>query len=273
MDPTKRNFLIGSLFGAVALGTLLPAACAMRRMGQGPATLPGSSPKRPTGNARPMLEEDIAPQLSRLDAWYAENLPADKYVFNPPATAAEIASFEALVGRRMPPSFHQLYLWHDGEDNDRFGHFYGLPLMPLRAAADEWNAWGGVLSSLKGNRYVVGGGAWPEGAVDPSYINRHWIPLTHDSSGNHIGLDLDPWPGGRIGQVILFGRDEDVKVVLADSLGQFLSWIADLLEGGNFRLAMEEGEQALREFRLKTPRVDHFHEGARQLLGAPGQFL
>ena len=117
------------------------------------------------------------------------------------------------------------------------------------------------------------GGSWPEGAVDPAYINPRWIPLTHDGSGNHIGLDLDPWPGGRVGQVILFGRDEDVKVVLADSLGTFLEWIAGLLEGGNFRLGANEGERVLREFRLKAPPSDHFHEGARSLLGAPGPFL
>ena len=41
-----------------------------------------------------------------------------------------------------------------------------------------------------------------------------------------IGIDLDPWSRGRVGQVILFGRDEDVKAVLADSLGTFLGWIA-----------------------------------------------
>ena len=100
-----------------------------------------------------------------------------------------------------------------------------------------------------------------------------WIPLTSDGAGGHIGLDLDPWPGGRIGQVILFGRDEDVKVVLAESLGKFLEWIAGLLEGGNFRLQAAENEVVLRQFRLKHPPADHFHEGARILLGAPGQFL
>jgi cell wall assembly regulator SMI1 len=273
MDQSKRNLLVGSLFGAIALGALLPSACAMRRIGQEPAKSPRSTPMRPDGEARPMLEEDITPVLARLDAWYAANLPADKYVFNPPATAAEIAAFEKLVGRRMPLSYHQLYRWHDGENDDRFGHFYGLPLLPLQAAGAEWKAWVGVLAGFKGDRYVVGGGAWPEGAVDPAYINPHWIPLTHDGSGNHIGLDFDPSPGGRVGQVILFGRDEDVKVVLADSLGRFLAWVADLLDGGNFRLEVAEGERVLREFRLKTPRVDDFHEGARRLLGAPGQFL
>lgn len=114
------------------------------------------------------------------------------------------------------------------------------------------------------------------GAVDPAYTNPKWIPLTADGSSNHIGVDFDPWPSGRIGQVILFGRDEDVKVVLAESLGQFLAWIADLLEGGNFLLGPGEGEEPgeglLREFRLKQPPALHFHEGARRLRGAPGPF-
>ena len=273
MDRSRRNLLIGSLFGAFALSALLPSACAIRQMRKGPAKPISSIPKRPDGKAKPMLEEDIAPVLARLDSWYAANLPADKYVFNPPATVAEIAAFENLVGFKMPHSYHQLYRWHDGENDDRWGHLYGLPLLPLLAAGAEWKSWVRVLADFKGNRYAVPGGAWPQEAVDPAYINLRWIPLTHDGSGNHIGLDFDPWPGGRVGQVILFGRDEDVKAVLAESLGRFLEWIADLLEGGNVRLEVNEGERVLRQFRLKTPSLDHFHEGARRLLGAPGPFL
>lgn len=113
------------------------------------------------------------------------------------------------------------------------------------------------------------GGGWPEGAVDPAYINSRWIPLTHDGSGNHIGLDFDPWPGGRVGQVILFGRDEEIKAVLAESLGRFLEWVAGLLESGNFR-EIKPDERVLRAFRLKDPPTDDFQDGARALLGAPG---
>ena len=274
MDQSRRNLLIASsIFGVFTVGGLLPSACAWRQMRKKPPTPMSSIPKRPEGKAKPMLEEDIAPVLARLDAWYAANLPADKYKFNPPATDAEIAAFEHLVGFEMPQSYRQLYRWHDGENDDRWGHFYGLPLLPLRAAGAEWKAWARALADFGGNRYAVPGGAWPPGAVDPAYINPRWIPVTHDGSGNHIGLDFDPWPGGRVGQVILFGRDEDVKAVLAESLGRFLEWIADLLESGNFRLKLDEGERVLRQFRLKTPSVDHFHEGARSLLGAPSPFL
>ena len=84
-------------------------------------------------------------------------------------------------------------------------------------------------------------------------------------------MDFDPCPAGRVGQIILYGRDEDVKAVLAPSLGAFLDWIADLLEGGNFRLHTDK--RVLRQFGLRTPPADLFHDGARELLGAPRPFL
>lgn len=229
-------------------------------------------PVRPPGHPKPPLEEDIMPVLARLDAWYAAHLPPDRYKLNPPAREEQIEAFERLIGFRLPRAYHQLYRWHNGENDDRWGHIYGLPLVPLQRAASEWKTWNDVIDSFDGNRYEIRAAAWPEGAVDPAYNNPRWIPLTIDGSGNSIGLDFDPWPRGRIGQVIIYGRDEDVKVVLAESLGKFLEWIASLLESGNFRLDAGEGER-LRLFRLKSPPADHFHEGARTLLGAPGPLL
>lgn len=229
--------------------------------------------RRPKGEPKPLLDEDIAPILARLDAWFGAHLPSHQYLFNRPSTEAEIDAFERIIDVELPKSYRQLYRWHDGEDDDRCGHIYGLPILPLKESESQWNAWNEVLAEFDGDRYLIQGGSWPEGAVDSAYINRRWIPLTHDGSGNHIGLDFDPWPSGRIGQVIIFGRDEEVKAVLAESLGQFLAWIADLLESGNFRLDVEPGEALLRDFRLKDPPVDHFHDGARALLGASGPYL
>lgn len=269
MDAGRRKLLVGgSIVAALAASGLLPAACARK-----PARATSNAPKRPEGEPKPMLEEDIARVLARLDAWYAANLPLDKYRFNSPATNAQLDAFQALVGVKMPRAYRQLYLWHDGENDDRWGHIYGLPLLSLQQAGQEWLHWKRTLAGLGGDRYPVQGGSWPEGAVDPAYINPGWIPLTADGSGGCIGLDFDPWPGGRVGQIILFGRDEDVKVVLAESLGRFLEWIAGLLESGNVRLGARKNEVVLRQYRLKHPPVDHFHEGARRLLGAPGQFL
>jgi cell wall assembly regulator SMI1 len=229
----------------------------------------GRAPERPAGEPKPLLREDLTPILARLDTWYATHLPQDRYIFNPPAEQGELDALERLVGIALPDAYRQLYRWHDGENDDRWGHFYGLPLLPLHRTRSEWSAW----NDIGGDRYAVPAAAWPEGTVDPAYSNPRWIPLTSDGSGNHIGLDLDPWPDGRIGQIILFGRDEDVKIVLAESLGTFLEWIVKLLESGNFRLEVEPDEQILRRFRLKTPALNDFHLGARIILGAPGPLL
>lgn len=273
MNWSRRKLLVGaSLAGALAVGGLLPATCARQQRSKKSAMPENAPPKRPPGEPKALLEENIAPVLERLNAWYAAHLPPDRYRFNPPATEGKLDAFERLVGIKLPSSYRQLYRWHDGEEDDRWGHIYGLPLLPLREAGAQWTAWNRVLSSLGGDRYKIPGRVWPEGAVDSAYINPRWIPLTHDGSGNHIGLDFDPWPRGRVGQVILFGRDQDTKAVLAESLGRFLGWLAGLLESGNFRLDAKPAENMLRAFRLKVPAVDDFQDGARAILGAPSAF-
>jgi len=122
-------------------------------------------PNRPPGEPKPLLDEDIAPVLARLDAWFDGHLPPDRYVFNPPATETELTAFERRVGIKLPRAYHQLYRWHDGEDDDRSGHIYGLPILPLDEAGSQWQAWVDVLAEFGGNRYQIPGGAWPAGAV------------------------------------------------------------------------------------------------------------
>lgn len=274
MDAGRRGLVLGGtiLAGAIASG-LLPTMCSMVS-NQGMTGLNrNAAPQRPPGNPAPPLDEDIAPIIARLEAWYAAHLRPDKYTFNPPASEAEIGRLADLISVELPASYRQLYRWHDGENDDRWGHFFGLPLLPLRLVRDEWLAWQRVLADFDGDRYLIPGAGWPAGAVDPAYVNLRRVALTADGSGNSIGLDFDPWPNGRVGQVIIFGRDQDVKVVIAESLGGFLEWIATLLEEGNFRIGAAPGETVLREFRLKSPATHDFHDGARELLGAPGPFL
>ena len=274
MDLTRRKTLIdGAGWGALALAGLLPASCAKEGGRKDRPSERDWPPKRPPGVPKPMVQEDIAPVLARLDAWYAAHLPADRCRLNPPASEVALAAFQRQAGVRLPRAWHTLYRWHDGENDDRFGHIFGLPLLPIREVEAQWTAWKDVLGGFHGDRYKVRGGAWPAGAVDPAYINPRWIPLTHDGSGNHIGLDFDPWPKGRIGQVILFGRDEDVKAVVAQSLGGFLERVATLLETGNYRLRTTPGEAALRSFELKRPPTDDFMDGLREIIGAPGPFV
>ena len=58
-----------------------------------------------------------------------------------------------------------------------------------------------------------------EDPVHRSYTRAGCWPLAEDGGGNHLVVDLDPAPGGTVGQVIVAGPDEDV---LAPGVGAYL---------------------------------------------------
>jgi cell wall assembly regulator SMI1 len=68
--------------------------------------------------------------------------------------------------------------------------------------------------------------SFPENKIKSQYANSNWIPLVTDNTGNHIAIDLDPDVDGKIGQVIIFGREFDTKYVIADNWGQFMNMFA-----------------------------------------------
>lgn len=155
-DQSRRNLLIGgSLVGVMAVGGLLPSMYALRQIATQKVMPMSKAPKRPEGHAKPILDEDITPILAHLDKWYSAHLPSDKYVFNAPATEPQIDAFERLVGFTMPRSYRQLYRWHDGENDDRYGHIYGLPVLPLERAAGDWKVWKKTLAGFGGDRYAI----------------------------------------------------------------------------------------------------------------------
>lgn len=89
----------------------------------------------------------------------------------------------------------------------------------------------------------------PPMAVQKAYAHAGWIPLVRDWGGNNLAVDLDPGPGGRWGQIILFGRDYDTKYVVARSWAAFLALVADDLNSGKWYVDEDNGELKLREFK------------------------
>ena len=65
----------------------------------------------------------------------------------------------------------------------------------------------------------------PENTIKKKYFHFKWIPIFSDFGGNYIGIDLDPDTKGKKGQIIIFGRDEENMVVLADNLELFFDFL------------------------------------------------
>ncbi|KIL68547.1 hypothetical protein M378DRAFT_61257, partial [Amanita muscaria Koide BX008] len=120
------------------------------------------------------------------------------------------------------------------------GLFFGLTLLPLEDVLEEWRFWRevdddpqtGANPKLRERMQSI-----PPSWVRRDYSHRGWIPLIADKAGNYVGVDLAPDEAGSIGQVIVFGRDFDTKVVLypGDGPAGWAKWLAsfvDELESG-----------------------------------------
>ena len=188
-------------------------------------------------------------------------------ILNPAATVEEINYLEKQIGCLLPQDVKDLYLTHDGQDSSKPGYIFGFPVLSLKDVYLCWKSWNDLVESEDEegmnslSEYCESGN---DDKVKKLYANPLWIPLTNDWAGNHIGIDLDPGPGGTVGQVINFGRDEDIKFVLADSLKDFIKFINDQIDKRNYIVKEEDG---LFWFNIKKPKNTHFMDVIPQLFG------
>lgn len=205
--------------------------------------------------------------LERLDTWLKTNLEEVHDDLKPGCSEAELAEFEALVGREFPESLKALYRWHDGQTGTAStGPFFGLTFLPLAEALKHWASWRDIVEEWSDEDMSVNSDfctSTPPGAIKALYANRYWIPFAYDYGGNHLGVDLDPAGQGTVGQVINFGRDEEEKFVVASSLETFIEWLVDQFETGNVAIRVEDdGERSLN---TKVPEQYHFLDSVQIL--------
>ena len=113
--------------------------------------------------------------------------------------------------------------------------FFGLTLLPLEDVLEEWRFWREVdddptTGANAGLREMMD--SIPAGWVRREYSCRGWIPFVADKAGNYLGIDMNPGEGGAVGQVIVFGRDFDTKVVMwrGDGPGGWAKFLAGFVE-------------------------------------------
>jgi len=167
----------------------------------------------------------------------------DAMGLRPGAGADEIARLESYLGVALPDSVKQSLAIHDGQDG--FGLVYGTELLSIAGIRREWANWRALDEDDMNAGSADMMGSVPPGFIKPLYCNRAWIPLTHDGGGNHMGLDFDPDSFGQRAQVIAFGRDEEMKRLLANSFETFFAACAAWLERATWNGAHFEASDSL----------------------------
>jgi cell wall assembly regulator SMI1 len=167
----------------------------------------------------------------RIVRWHAENvrddegLPADRSL-PAGASAPDIDQAEQAIGLRFPADLRASYLLHDGSAG--YGIFpWGYSFLSLAELVHEWQR----------NRKLLAHD-WatsPSGPIRPVHWSTKWIPVGSNQSGDFDCIDLDPAPGGTIGQMIAFNHEVGPTRVAAAGIGAWVAEYADRLEAGIYR--------------------------------------
>ncbi|KAF8580864.1 hypothetical protein K439DRAFT_1636625 [Ramaria rubella] len=210
------------------------------------------SPLSPLPNYPPLQQT-----WNRLRAWLDDQYPELADTLNWGILPQDLAHLELQLGCALPPAVRESYLLVDGQEAESSagcseGLFFGLTLLPFEDVVDEWRFWRevdddpatGGSASLRGVMRSV-----PPGWIRREYSQRGWLPLVADRAGNYLGVDMNPDERGGSGQVIVFGRDFDTKVVMwrGEGEGGWARWLASFVEelesGEGFELGVGEGSE------------------------------
>jgi cell wall assembly regulator SMI1 len=169
----------------------------------------------------------------RLESWLRENAPEVFVTLQPGATVEELQQAEDELQVVLPRPVREFYRIHNGQATDRYGFtttkfLYGWQVPNLKRVVHQWKGWKEVLErgAFQGVSTV------PDKGVRNDWWNVKWIPITQNSSGDHLCLDLAPARGGVVGQVISVGHDAPERTIVGTSFQEWVERFATGLEKG-----------------------------------------
>jgi cell wall assembly regulator SMI1 len=178
---------------------------------------------------------------ARILAWFAANLPPGHFSAAPGASEDELNKAESRFGVRFPDDVRESYLLHNGAGRDG-AFFENYSLMSLDEILEQWRIIDDALEAIElGEMDDLDVCAKPTGPIKKVWWNRRWIPILADATGGSLSVDLDPAPGGKVGQVIEFVHGYGPMWVLAGSFREWLSKYAGDLEAGKYLFDPDSG--------------------------------
>lgn len=165
----------------------------------------------------------------RVEAWLQANCPRAYKNLGKPAKDAKVAELEKKLSIKLPNEVIEVYRRHDGQT-------MGPPiagdwkLLPLKSIQAQWE----IQKKLLDEGAFADVTATARGPVRPLWWNSRWIPVTFNGSGDLQCIDLDPAEGGKIGQIVVYRHDDEIRECVAESLTAWLNQLATDMEDGKY---------------------------------------
>jgi cell wall assembly regulator SMI1 len=188
------------------------------------------------------VERKIHSLWKRIERWFEANVPNIALALQAGATDEQIGAAERAMGVTLPEDVRASYRIHNGQRNDVQGAEYGFGILEaedflsLENMVEQWRIPTELLREGKFDGIIVDSSE----EVKPEWWNSRWVPITF-SGGNNYCIDLDPAPGGKVGQIIDVWFDAPERGVIAGSFMEWLEDFADRLEAGEYVTSEDYG--------------------------------
>lgn len=163
----------------------------------------------------------------KLVGYYKVNHATDLEALNPPAMPEELKALEKALPSsimRLPLPYVEFLKIHNGAKGRKatngdmaiFSIIAWEPLSVIEVLKNhEYLDFEMAEGTFGDNRAKAGDG------VKAMWWNTKWLPIMENASGDHICIDFDPAPGGKIGQIIHYYHDWEDRRVIADDFGKW----------------------------------------------------
>lgn len=205
------------------------------------ATAPPATVRTLNEKARPRLMQEL---LNKLEAALQAQTPSMTAAFAKPATDGQIRRAEESLEVTFPDDLRAFLRCANGQKlKDGIyptGNFI-VPRMHIEGTESEMSAGGhflgidGIVEHTGYHRELAEYGDDEERQfIGPVTSHYNHIILTASDDPVALALDLQPGPGGTVGQVVTINDQPDYTACLAPSLTAFLTMLVDGFQQGRF---------------------------------------
>lgn len=175
---------------------------------------------------RPVVQAmgDVGQRWAAIAAWLATHAADVLASFLPPATADEITAAERALGTQLPVELRQFYAIHGGQapGGPMVDTCSLLPVAEIATRRDR------LARLLKPDDFDP---SETDEAIQSAAWSPGWIPIGCSARGrDYLCVDLEPGPGGAVGQIIELGVDHDERIVVATSFAELLGLFYEQLQ-------------------------------------------
>jgi cell wall assembly regulator SMI1 len=195
------------------------------------------------------MSKPVVESWQQIVDWLGKNAAETVALLQKPVSAETISRAEARVGFQLPEELKSLYLLCNGNDphkaatgiypsvDDYDEMAYG-PLA-LEQALSEWE----IQKELLEGGDFEGEEPESEDGVADVWWHVGWFPFGSNGGGDLYCVDTAPDEGGTIGQVISHSHETGERKILARSIGEYLSKLAEGLAAGQLEYDEDCGLQ------------------------------